>query len=115
MALGPPVPGAPARKSQLCSTAVVQETYSRSSSSKVATLHVLPGPPNRAGFGHGWENTYFRIGLALATLKVLFPDFGFSKFGFSIRGLFSIGRRDYSGFSSSEMMSALEGTLVLWD
>ena len=30
---GPPVPSAPARKSQLCSTAVVTETYSQSSGS----------------------------------------------------------------------------------
>ena len=44
----------------------------------------------RAGFWHGRGNTYFRIGLAFAILKVVFPDLGFSKIGFSIRGTFSI-------------------------
>ena len=36
---------------------------------------------------------YFRIGLALAILKVVFPDLGFCKIGFSIRGLFSIRKK----------------------
>ena len=45
------------------------------------------------GFGYGQDNSYFRIGLALAFLKVVFPDLGFSKTGFSIRGLFSIRKK----------------------
>ena len=48
------------------------------------------GSPNRAGFGHGQEDTYFRIVLVLAILKVVFPELGFSKVGFSIRGTFRI-------------------------
>ena len=32
----------------------------------------------------GGKNTNFRIGLVLAILEVVFPDFGFSKVGFSI-------------------------------
>ena len=32
-----------------------------------------------AGFEYGQENAYFRIGLALAGLKVVFPDLGLLK------------------------------------
>ena len=68
-------PGALARKSQLCSTAVVKETCPR-------------GPPNGAGFEYGQENIYFRIGLVLAILKVVFPDLGLPKQIFIIRETF---------------------------
>ena len=36
------------------------------------------GPPNRAGFERGLDNTYFRIGLVLVILKVVSRiwDFG---------------------------------------
>ena len=68
-------PGALARKSQLCSTAVVKETCPR-------------GPPNGAGFEYGQENIYFRIGLVLAILKVVFPDLGLPKQLFIIRETF---------------------------
>ena len=40
---------------------------------------MLPGPPNAAGFEYGQENTYFRIGLVLVILKVVFPDLGLLK------------------------------------
>ena len=51
------------------------------------------GLPNKAGFGRGRENTYVRIGLVLATLKVVFPDLGLPKVGFRVRGLFSIRKK----------------------
>ena len=60
---------------QLCSTAVVKETCPR-------------GPPNGAGFEYGQENIYFRIGLVLAILKVVFPDLGLPKQIFIIRETF---------------------------
>ena len=64
-----------ARKSQFCSTTVVKETCPR-------------GPPNGAGFEYGQENIYFRIGLVLALLKVVFPDLGLPKQIFIIRETF---------------------------
>ena len=51
------------------------------------------GLPNRAGFEHGRKTTCFQIGLVLAILKVVFPDLGFSKIGFSSWGLFRISKK----------------------
>ena len=50
---------------------------------------MLPGPPNGAGFEYGQENTYFRIGLVLAILKVVFQDLGLLKHVFLIRETFT--------------------------
>ena len=49
-----------------------------------------PGSPysNGAGFEYGQENIYFRIGLVLAILKVVFPDLGLPKQIFIIRETF---------------------------
>ena len=91
-------PGAPARKSQLCSTAVVKKRTPGAPAQKsqlcsAAVVKVQKGLPNKAGFGLGRENAYFRIGLVLAILRVVFPDLGFRKISFSIRGLFSIRKK----------------------
>ena len=51
-------------------------------------VYELPGPPNGAGFEHGQENTYFRIGLVLAFQKVVFPDLGLLKQLFIVRETF---------------------------
>ena len=70
------------------------------SGNKAPTLHkwleglkVQTWLPNKAGFGHGRDNTHFRIGLALAILKVVCSDLGFSTIGFGIRALFSIRKK----------------------
>ena len=49
---------------------------------------MLSGPPNGAGFAYGQENTYFRIGLVLAILKVVFPDLELLKQLFILRETF---------------------------
>ena len=56
--------------------------------------NVLRDPPNRAGFEHGHKNPYFRVGLALAIPKVVFPDLGLPKQFLSLGKPLLIGGTD---------------------